>query len=872
MTVHHPNMVRTFSAAPAGRLFAGTSALVLVALTPAAQAQSTDGIIVTGYQRQNALSVEEKRGTDYEADFLNNDETGQQPDFNVSDSLRRLPGVDTIYDEDEGRYVAIRGMDPDYTSGSLDGAALASSERNNRRLNMEAIPTTAIKRSEVRKSRTPDMEGNAIGGAIDLTTRSAYDSKGTYLVANAYAGTYDSTAVPVVGASRGFHDRSNVPGTNNLSFRGSATFSTKFGADDQFGIVAAGSFLRRQRDQERYQPNSFETINGFQVPRQTNMAGYPLTSERWSLFGKFEYKPSQDFYSAVTVSHFQQDEREYRYLNTFYQRNPVTVSDDGIVTGTRGQHNIRFNDFPGRKPLTTVNGLVKWSVNDRSDVDARLSWSRAKFIEPSNDVRFNSTNNNTNLGSEFDVSGETPILTVTNPGYYGNPANYNFSYYNIGEDDNSDVVKEAEANYGYNVGRGDRGFGVKAGAKFRRTEREYDRFQTNYVLARGQSLTMNEFYGGSYLTKGATVPMPIMDFEKFYDYFVANPGMFVGTDQPETSDYFMREDVLAGYISGQYKADGLSIIFGVRIENTRTRVERPSTDASGITTLVNRNGKYTNVLPSITGYYDLMPGLRFRASYYKGVGRPNPNSLAAGEVYSPDDEGGLPTVRRGNPDLKARTADSYSVALEYYFPDNGGIASISLFRKEVKNDIFSGRTNGTFNGEDVEFVQARNMADAHVNGIELNFVKNRLEFLPGFLKDFGVSTNFTYLRGESQVIMNDESVRTLNYMREQPRNLFNASLFYKSGPFQGRVTYAHKTRYLKGINLGVGAPADTYEEPYSQLDLQMRVKVNERLELIGEARNITDEYRRTIQNLAAPGLRDYNYTGRAFWLGASFKL
>lgn len=864
-------------------LLAGASALAIGALPFAAHAQTAetlpptgqaagDDIVVTGYQLQNVQSIEEKRNTDIEADFLTNDETGQQPDFNVADSLRRLPGVDTIYDEDEGRYVAIRGMDPDYTSGSLDGASLASSERNNRRLNMEAIPTTAIKRSEVRKSRTPDMEGNAIGGSIDLTTRSAFDSSGMFLVANAYVGAYDSTRVPVIGRSAGFHGRNSTPGSDGVSFRGAATFSTKFGADKQFGIVAAGSFLRRQRDQERYQPSNYTTRNGYQVPSSINAIGYPLSSERWSLFGKLEYKPDSTFYTALTVAHFQQDEREYRYLDSFFQRGTVSVSDDGKATTDRGQAYARFNDFPGQKPLTTVNGTAKWIVSDSSSIDARASWSRAKFIEPSNDVRFITTNNNTNLGSSIDVSGSTPILTVNNPGYYNNPANYNFNYFYAGGDYNVDTVKEGELNYGYNAGKDDQGFGVRVGGKFRRTERDYDRDQTNYALAPGNALTMNEFYGGSYETRGATVPIPVLNFEKFYNYFLANPGRFIGTVQPDTSDYFMREDVLAGYMSGIYRTDRLSLVYGVRVEDTSTQVVRPSIDADGVVTTVTRNGGYTNFLPSITLYYDIVDGLRLRGSFYQGVGRPNPNQLAAGERYSVDADGAFATVSRGNPDLKARTADSFSAALEYYFPENGGIASVSLFRKNVQNDIFTGRTSGIFNGEEVDFLQPQNMAGARVTGVELNFVKNKLEFLPGPLKDFGVSTNFTYLRGQSEVIMEDGSVRKLDYMREQPRNLFNASVFYESGPFQGRLSYAYKTRYLIGVNLDRnGAALDRYEEPYSQVDFQVRLKANERLELIAEARNLTDEYRRNYQNLEAPGLRDYNYTGRAFWVGASMK-
>lgn len=860
-------------------LLLGTASLAAFALlAPAARAQeapapSDEDIVVTGYERQNTLSVEEKRSRDYEADFLTNDETGQQPDFNVADSLRRLPGVDTVFDEDEGRYVAIRGLNPDYTYGSLDGAGLASSERNNRRLNMEAIPTTAIKRSEVRKSRTPDMEGSAIGGAIDLATRSAYDSRGTYLVANAYAGMYDSTSVPVYGNTPGYWGYNHAPGSNGMSLRTAATFSTRFGADDQFGVVAAGSFLRRQRDQNRYQPSSWTKRGDYLVPGTFGLVGYPLSSERWSAFGKLEFKPQDNFYAALTYAQFEQDEREYRYLDNYYTKGTITTGADGIAHVPSGQAYANFNDYPDDKPLTTIDGTVRWAPSEVSTLDARASWSRAKFFEPTNSVRFITSNNNTNLASTIDASGYIPILTLNNPGYYANPANYNFSYYQPSVDDNVDTVKEGEINYGHNVGAGDTGFGMRAGGKFRRTERVFDHDQVNYALAKGVTLNMQQFFGGTFNVMNATAPVPVIDIEKFYDYFEANPQNFVATTPADTTDYSMREDVSAGYIAGSFKQDGLSLIFGLRLEATDTEVVRPSTDADNVTTMVTRKGHYANWLPSITGYYDVAPGLRFRASYYKGVGRPNPNQLAAGEKYNESEDGDIATVSRGNPELKARTANSYSASLEYYLPGNSGILSAAFFRKEVKNDIFTGRTGGTFNGQDVDFVQPQNMADASVNGIELNLVKNRLDFLPGPLGDFGVSANWTHMRGKSTVIMADGSLRTLDYMTEQPRELVNVSLFYRSGPFQARGTFAHKSKYMTTINLDEnGDKLDRFDQPYDQFDLQVRLRVNKRLELIGEGRNLTGETRINYQSLIDRRIRDYNYTGRAYWIGASFKL
>ena len=100
---------------------AALAAPVLPAQQPAAGADSLEEVVVRGYRAQNQLAIDAKRGDLRIAEYLLSDDIGQQPDYNIADSFRRVPGVQTIFDEDEGRYVSIRGLNPSYTLGSMDG-------------------------------------------------------------------------------------------------------------------------------------------------------------------------------------------------------------------------------------------------------------------------------------------------------------------------------------------------------------------------------------------------------------------------------------------------------------------------------------------------------------------------------------------------------------------------------------------------------------------------------------------------------------------------------------------------------------------------------------------------------------------------------
>src|SRR5690606_20220157 len=131
--------------------------------------------------------------------------------------------------------------------------------------------------------------------------------------------------------------------------------------------------------------------------------------------------------------------------------------------------------------------------------------------------------------------------------------------------------------------------------------------------------------------------MPIVDYDKFAGYFADNRDKFSAAENNALNDYWMRENVAAAYASATYKSDFMKVIFGVRYEYTDTKVERPQSQTVGgqqIIDMVTRDADYDNWLPSVTTYFDLTENLRLRASYYKAVGRPNPNQLSAGEVVN----------------------------------------------------------------------------------------------------------------------------------------------------------------------------------------------------------------------------------------------
>lgn len=846
------------------RAIFGAVSILALAVPAAASAQASDApaneapedIVVTGYGAQNARAVAAKRNAEQIAEFLSGDDIGQQPDYNISDSFRRLPGVQTVFDEDEGRYVGIRGLNPNFTFGTLDGSAVATAERGNRQLNMEAIPTTAVKRLEVYKSRTPDIEGNAIGGTINLVTRSAFDSPGTYLVGSAFIGTGDSQDVPGENFGRN--------GDDGVNFRGDATFSTTFGPDRQFGILVTGSFSRKRRDQERFNPGGYALTGDVPVATSLLYQGYPNTVDRYGGTAKLEWQPDDTLHLSVGGTHFRQDDHEVRLSHQLTPGTSRTATGaDTARIGSAGGF-VRFNDFPIEKPLTVVQGDLAWKPSDDHSLEARASWSKATFLEDSNQLQFNLPTSTANA-YDYAIDKGIPTAELDDPSTFLDPSKYAFGSYNPYRDDSTDIIREGALDYRFNADPGDMGWGIGVGGKYRENERDFDTQQQIYRLAAGRSLTLADVVlPTDYVPIFSNYPMLIIDYRKFDAFQGANSGALVLDEAATTlnarrNDYVVTEKVAAGYALARHAGDRHLVIFGLRYEHTDTTIDGYRVSGSTLTPLT-RKGKYDSFLPSVALNYDLTDALKLRMSYAKAIGRPNPSELGANETLNQT----ALTLSRGNPELKPRQADNYDLSLEYYFPGDQGALTFATFYKDIQDDIFSATVGQTvIDGAAYTVTQPQNLSGSRIFGIEVGAIRNRLDFLPGFLANFGVSGNVTWLDGKSRL----PGGVTFDRLIQQPEWQFNAALFYEQGPLKARASYARIGKLYTAIS-ATDPNASRYDTAFDQLDLQARIGF-EKFDVIAEARNVTDEHRRNFDGF---GTRDENYFGRQFWLGVAFRL
>ena len=96
------------------------------------------------------------------------------PDITVANVIQRMSGVTVERNSSgEGQYAILRGMDKRYNYTLVNGVKIPSPDNKNRFVPLDIFPSEMLDRLEVTKSLTANMEGDGIGGAVNLIMKDA---------------------------------------------------------------------------------------------------------------------------------------------------------------------------------------------------------------------------------------------------------------------------------------------------------------------------------------------------------------------------------------------------------------------------------------------------------------------------------------------------------------------------------------------------------------------------------------------------------------------------------------------------------------------------------------------------------------------------
>ncbi|MGH8021141.1 MAG: carboxypeptidase regulatory-like domain-containing protein [Opitutaceae bacterium] len=94
---------------------------------------SLEDFVVEGIREGQARALQQKRMAEGIMDAVSSDAVGKFPDGNAAEALRRMPGVSVEIDQDEGRYVVVRGIDAALNTVTLNNQLIGTpSEQGDR--------------------------------------------------------------------------------------------------------------------------------------------------------------------------------------------------------------------------------------------------------------------------------------------------------------------------------------------------------------------------------------------------------------------------------------------------------------------------------------------------------------------------------------------------------------------------------------------------------------------------------------------------------------------------------------------------------------------------------------------------------------------
>jgi TonB-dependent receptor len=168
----------------------------------------------------------------------------------------------------------------------------------------------------------------------------------------------------------------------------------------------------------------------------------------------------------------------------------------------------------------------------------------------------------------------------------------------------------------------------------------------------------------------------------------------------DSGNYRAKERVTSGYIMEEiYLGDRTALVPGVRVEHTDTTYSAPQylLNASGgvqsRSIFVGENS-YLTVMPGIHLRHEVLADTPLRLSFSRTLARPNYSDLAPFVLQDPT----ALTISKGNPDLKATTANNFDATIEHYF-QNVGIVSAGFFYKHLGDYIYANTIQQTLGAD-----------------------------------------------------------------------------------------------------------------------------------------------------------------------------
>jgi TonB-dependent receptor len=781
-------------------------------------------VVVSGRLQGQSKALNTQMNKGNITNIISSDQVGRFPDANIGDALKRIPGINVQYDQGEARFGNIRGTAPQYNSVMINGERIPSAEAEDRTVQLDLVPADMIQAIEVNKAVTPDMDGDAIGGSVNLVTRSA---------------PYDRRVSLTLGS--GYNVLAGKPIYNGAFILGDRFLNNKL------GVIASASYYNHDLGSDNFEAEwdyaDENDKDGSAFAEEIQIRQYYLQRIRQSYSLSLDYKINANHTLFVNGIYNHRNDWENRYRTVYKD---IEYDDDSeswigmIEKETKGGNqdikNARLEDQ--RMMNFTVGGDHQLG---KVKADWTASYSKASEERPNERYIVYEVEDLT-FTTDFSNQSAPKISGVSPSSSADFSSDYQFGEITEEFQLTEDIDKNFKLNFAIPLLENEYKNSIKLGVRYKGKEKmrnnrlfEYspadeDAFNAN-TLNNLENLTKDNFLVGDYATGNQ------VSAEYLGGLDLTNSSLFEEEEivEAEAGNFNATENIFGGYIMlNQNFGPKLLMIAGVRIENTSQEYQGNQYDADEdeITQTDNIADSYINVLPGLHLKYDFNQTTILRAAWTNTLARPNYFSLVPYREVSREDN----EIAIGNPDLTPTTSMNYDLMFEKYFKTIG-IVSGGIFYKDIKGFIVTEtREDYVFEGTTWDtYSQPINGGNANIFGFEAA-AQRQLDFLPGFWKGFGIYTNYTYTTSSVSDFRIEGRENDDISLPGTAKHTLNGSLSYDSKRFSFRTSVNYASDFVD--EFGEEKFYDRYYDKAIHLDVNAIYAVTPKFRLYAEANNL----------------------------------
>lgn len=874
-------------------------------------------VVITSQALGQISAINQQRSSNTIINVVSEEKIKELPDANAAESIGRLPGVSILRSGGEANKIILRGLDAKFTNVTINGVKIPPTDETSRGVDLSMLSQSSLAGIELYKALTPDKDGDALAGSVNLVTKKAPEQrtfrtniKGNY---NNLVESFKQYDMSINYGERFFENFLGIQISGNLEnrIRSNERINVDYALNQAFaGDYFINDFLLEFTDEIRKR-DGLSLLIDLNTPDQgtiriNNVYGRTKRDYLWS---------SRDYpaigggsQSGNPVYNFRDREQEIKTFNSSISGENILfdfITNWGLSYGQSAanypyDYEMIFVEPSGMQPVphfqTGPEQLINYANNNFNNSNLYWAYFRTQNNFDKERTAFLDLAKNYLISKLF--SGEIKSGLKYKIKNRSNNRTEDFTPYYLGRWMSHERLPDG-------------------------TFREKDftgTFFEEWWRNGGGIISLNQFYVnptsrdvyGSYLLNPFIDRERLRQWRELNRYGTHSSGSLEPNAQEiwfnpliKYDDYNVTERVFAYYIMNTLNiGQKLTLIGGLRVEeenNNYLSTYMPS-PVGGFPVTANSIRDTTSstiqtvFLPNLNISYRPFDFMNLRIALYKALARPDFTMRLDRYIAGrPAEIGTQHQIYVGNPNLKTAQAWNYEVNASFY-GNEIGLISLSAYYKEIKdmyhmlnnfNTVAVRDAQGALQDTLMQRFGIKWPSKMQTTPYNLTLPYNSPEptklwgfefehqisfhFLPGLLKNIVLSYNASIVRSETVIYAS----RTITYidssgpfplprstnilikekqkLEGMPEFFGNVSLGYDIAGFSARISMFHKGKH--NVSFSAAGFNDQITNAFTRFDLALKQRITDYLSVYLNLNNITN-----IEDGTSLRSRQFDYT------------